>query len=636
MRIITKVEIHRFRSIADSSIEVGDITVFSGVNNVGKSNILRAINLFFNGETSFGNKYDFHKDYNQAFTGSAKGKRAIKITLHFAGHGNGALKQPFTISRSFELEIGEYASPYEYHSSNEAVEAELKKGNGNISGQFSRFLRSINFFYIPAVRDKTFVKDLFINFEQLLEKDKGSDFEGKIEQLAKVLETKSQEINKDFQEFIGLPTEATLSSNMTDILGAVQVNVDSGNKVTRRIKGKTVQENIYVNLFSSGDGILMSYLAYFLAHICKKSPKKNFIWGFEEPENSLEYSKVQKLAQEFSTKFKVYAQIFITTHSPAFIDLKKEADSFFYRVYKTSPDVSLRRTTEIKSLESLEKRKASLLKKGEIDTPEYKSIMEELGFIEFAAEIEKVQQALIEEQKKYISERDTFIVKNKALLAMQPQRVFICEDSDRRMIRLWSKWLKEIGVRKVKVIPSNGKTDDYVEAGLKWQKTLNKDYEPKVFRQIDRDGLTPAQILLIEQQYNEKYSQGLKYKCSTLPVCEIENLAVLTDPRFTEEAWKRNERSITEKFERKVADLCKQYDKKFDYKAEEFRDQSGYISQVQKLRREAGKDWKRFMPGKIISKQIGNYNPFEYLNTLSVQELPPDIFNYLKEAKKFF
>ena len=51
--LITKIEIISFRSIERIIIPVKEINVFSGVNDIGKSNILKALNLFFNNQTDF-------------------------------------------------------------------------------------------------------------------------------------------------------------------------------------------------------------------------------------------------------------------------------------------------------------------------------------------------------------------------------------------------------------------------------------------------------------------------------------------------------------------------------------------------------------------------------------------------------
>ena len=66
--------------------------------------------------------------------------------------------------------------------------------------------------------------------------------------------------------------------------------------------------------------------------IAANSSSDFFIWGFEEPENSLEYGLVAELAEDFKEIYSQSAQLFITTHSPAFTSLRDKGLSCF-RVY---------------------------------------------------------------------------------------------------------------------------------------------------------------------------------------------------------------------------------------------------------------------------------------------------------------
>ena len=69
MQLIEKVEIKSFRSFGNQKknktqiIELKDLNIFSGGNDSGKSNILRALNLFFNQKTNLNNFIDFDKDF---------------------------------------------------------------------------------------------------------------------------------------------------------------------------------------------------------------------------------------------------------------------------------------------------------------------------------------------------------------------------------------------------------------------------------------------------------------------------------------------------------------------------------------------------------------------------------------------
>ncbi len=84
--LIQKIEIHSFRSIEKIILPVKELNVFSGTNDVGKSNFLKALNLFFNNQTDFLKTLKFEDDYNKVSRAkmirSSKMKQLIKIRLY--------------------------------------------------------------------------------------------------------------------------------------------------------------------------------------------------------------------------------------------------------------------------------------------------------------------------------------------------------------------------------------------------------------------------------------------------------------------------------------------------------------------------------------------------------------------------
>ena len=84
--LITKIEIISFRSIERTIIPAEEVNVFSGANDIGKSNILKALNLFFNGQTDFLKPLKFEDDYNMISRAKAqrstKMKQLIKIRIY--------------------------------------------------------------------------------------------------------------------------------------------------------------------------------------------------------------------------------------------------------------------------------------------------------------------------------------------------------------------------------------------------------------------------------------------------------------------------------------------------------------------------------------------------------------------------
>lgn len=397
MKIIEKIEIYRFRSIGNETIETEDITVFSGKNNSGKSNVLKALNLFFNSQTQLDEAYSYSRDYNKCYTGSSGGKRDVRITIHFKPTGKAALSKPFKVERVFSANSD--APITTYYSSDPETNKRIEKNDGNVIRQFSLFLGKIKFLYIPAIRDRKFVQNLFKKFEDLIQRDtkRSQEFSTAVFSLSDILEQKSKDISVDFSKFINLPTRASLSSNVDDLLNSVHINVETQIKKPEKRRSKNIK-NVEVDLMSSGDGILMSYIAYFIAHLSKKA-KQNFIWGFEEPENSLEYSKAQALAQDFYNKFRSNAQIFITTHSPCFIFLREKEFVQFYRVYLDSKGD--KQLTKIKTIQEIQRLLFS-------NPSEYEKLLQELYFVEQAQDVEKLTKAFWEDKKALEKDKEDY------------------------------------------------------------------------------------------------------------------------------------------------------------------------------------------------------------------------------------
>jgi hypothetical protein len=95
---------------------------------------------------------------------------------------------------------------------------------------------------------------------------------------------------------------------------------------------KAVGEEQEVLLALRGDGIQACYVPALLNYIANNS-SEFYLWGFEEPENSIEYNLAIDLAHRFREVYSEQAQIFVTSHSPAFVSLQGPA-VVSYRVHK--------------------------------------------------------------------------------------------------------------------------------------------------------------------------------------------------------------------------------------------------------------------------------------------------------------
>lgn len=82
MQLISAVRIRGLRSIQNEEVErLGELTVLVGRNSSGKSNALRALNLFFNDEVDPGIVLDLNRDYHAR--PQARKKKAVEISVDF-------------------------------------------------------------------------------------------------------------------------------------------------------------------------------------------------------------------------------------------------------------------------------------------------------------------------------------------------------------------------------------------------------------------------------------------------------------------------------------------------------------------------------------------------------------------------
>lgn len=638
MKLIEKIEIEKFRSFwlwkNKVSIDTLDLNIFSWKNNSWKSNILKALNLFFNWETWFNEEFNFDKDYNKAFTTSYTWIiREVKIRVYFSKTWKWILKNWFYIEKNFKqkwVTIDRFFYKDTSKKYKEAIKWQETK-------QFNTYLNKIHYFYIPAIRDKNFIKFIFKNLQQVLDSnlnDKKS-YESSFNNITSILEKRTLKLWKTFQDFIWIETNVSAPTKILDILEGINLNTNPWIFVHKKVKGK--KEKIWISIWanSSWDWITMSYLPHFLDFLSDTIKDKKFIWWFEEPENSLEYARIQDLSKKFLNDFTLKNQIFLTTHNPAFIKLKESDNTSFYRVYKE--DWTDEKLSKIETEDKLKMQLSIFEKEDNIEA--IRKLDEEINFVEFSNDIEKIVE---ERQEKFIKEKEELRkIKNDLEIKINilpnplPDNILICEDSDANSIKLWNKFMIYIWCRDVTVLSSEWSSNNIIENWIDTNIKTNSWYSPYIFRQIDRDGLTDNQITKIEEKMNSKYSQLWKrYLFQVLNVNELENYAIISNVFFTDSIHEQNRQSLIDKFEKTSETKLQQLSRFFNYKEEElFKDKA---SNRQKMRDDALVNWKKYLPWKDIWKLKTNFNCVDYILSLDDNNYPQELKDYLKQIKDFF
>ncbi|MGR3610281.1 MAG: ATP-dependent nuclease [Sulfitobacter sp.] len=316
---IRRIQIKNFRSIKNLDVEVQDLATFVGDNDSGKSNILRALNLFFNNVVEGDESLDFERDYNK-FAVTNRRAPQIEVTL------------------TFEL-------PENYHDKNgeraiwrkkwrpDGLQ-ELRDWNG-LTSETSRgrtrwaekafparskvpaLLNRVEFEYVPAIRGKDYLQKL----------------RGRIYRvISEVSEQSFRNSSTDFENAIGENVSPLIEDISTEIQDSTLLKLPNDlSAIFETLDFLSGQHRI--SLDQRGDGVKGRYVPLILKFIADKKSELlerggtpyTFIWAYEEPENNLEMRRAYETAELFR-KLAVgnTTQILLTTHSPIFFNLESD------------------------------------------------------------------------------------------------------------------------------------------------------------------------------------------------------------------------------------------------------------------------------------------------------------------------
>jgi predicted ATPase len=310
MTVIKRIEIRNFRSIHHLIIDGGlkNLNVLVGNNDIGKSNILRALNLFFNNKTDIGKSIDFWEDFNKNIKRSSGKGQYIKIILDI----------------DLKYEKNKYVR-WTRQWNNQGVrnidikEVFLDDGTASsfiASSRAPGWLDRIIFRYIPAIKAPSYFQHLFEELHDLLNSTYSKQFQENTKSLIQSIQDITTEITTELSESLSLKNKISLPTDLKVFFGSLDFSLE--------LNGRNF------NLASRGDGIKVRHIPVVLRFLAQKvninrkgALDIQTIWGFEEPENNLEMSHAFEVAKKF-IEYSAEIQMFITTHSPAFYSLKDD------------------------------------------------------------------------------------------------------------------------------------------------------------------------------------------------------------------------------------------------------------------------------------------------------------------------
>ncbi|VEB96400.1 Predicted ATPase [Cedecea lapagei] len=320
---IAKIEISNFRSIQKIVIDSSRLQIIVGNNDAGKSNILRALNLFFNGETNPREYFDFSTDYN-IYTAGKESKKAREVKI----------KLLLEIPASYQATNGnviEWTKSWRTNGFYDEKIVGIKSVSGPRGGRSNeridipsrsnirQLLNNVKYVYVPAIKDREYISNLRSEIYFVVNEVFNENFNDSSRAFESSIAENLQELTMEISESLGFKSALSLPRDLSSLFG----NLDFLN-------------DMKISLNERGDGVKARHIPLILKYIAEKTktlqargnPPYTFIWGYEEPENNLELTTAIKLAIQFKSFVpEPISQLFITTHSPAFYNLSKDNES---------------------------------------------------------------------------------------------------------------------------------------------------------------------------------------------------------------------------------------------------------------------------------------------------------------------
>lgn len=333
MIAIQDVEISRFRSIRDSKLRnLQDFSVLAGLNNSGKSNFLRALNLFFTGRPDPDTSFDLARDYYRGEL-SAKKRKNIRISVHF------------TLSKTFRFRRGlkpvedllgrDFTLTKEWAFKQPEPSVYLNGSGQPMSPEdaikASQFLSLISFRYVPnrvipteiIRKEQQALRDVLVRRLAKFKKQSEEVFTGLQLTAEALVAAVSEDVTK-FAPDIQKVRLATASS-LADLAFQFGYKLEEGGvEMDENEQGSGMQSLL---MFETLNLIDRDYFQQF-------GWKQAAVWAVEEPESSLNTALEARTGHFLSRIAKEHAgrlQIIGTTHS----DLMMQYAGAGYYIDKT-------------------------------------------------------------------------------------------------------------------------------------------------------------------------------------------------------------------------------------------------------------------------------------------------------------
>lgn len=320
---IRNLQVRRYRAFDQKvSVPLDDLTVLTGPNNLGKSTLLNALDLFFGvfrprrlARIGSNQRYNYEEDYPKKYEGRP-GRRwttLIRVGVELSSNDIDEIRSDnipeppskFDVAVEFQYDdrYRAFRPQIDIPSIDQSLHAEL----------IAWFRDNVRYVYIPATRNvgefrRTIFSELVAGAVARISRSKQ-----RIEAIERFYSDVLDEVSS---------LEADLADELRPFLPSIQelhFSVDELD-LSRLISVRDIEvdDGARTLLSQKGDGFKSLFAISLLQFISKQRYGRNLFLGIEEPEAHLHSSAVYEIKSTIRELSESY-QVIITTHSPILI-----------------------------------------------------------------------------------------------------------------------------------------------------------------------------------------------------------------------------------------------------------------------------------------------------------------------------
>lgn len=326
--MLNRVVVKNFRSIVREEFDLSELTLFVGKNDAGKSNFLRALNLFFNDQTDPGQQVNFNSDFSShARVGRGKA-RQIEIWLDISPPPSFKDQSRVRWRRAWR----DGGSTFAWQDFTNLSTGKVLEGRSKVIPWVTR----MRYRYVPAIKGQDYFYSLLRDVHDILAETVDRELRDASGSFIETIRGHTAQISKITQQAIGIESQLQLPADLRSLFEVLDFETAYGTG------GQPLKQR--------GDGIKVRHISAVLKFLADQEQKSSgsgrsrseTIWGYEEPENNLELTQAFQQAEEL-LQYSKEIQILISTHSPAFYSLAERSGVSGYSVLRDDDGTSLTR-----------------------------------------------------------------------------------------------------------------------------------------------------------------------------------------------------------------------------------------------------------------------------------------------------